>query len=232
MIGKTILPSGIPKSGIAYNPPLLTGQTTSYQTGDDGWHLANGTYNYTAPLYPVSYARLDRAATYPFITLVSNNSFGNKYRFTSITGGYYDQATATYYTVLGVPTTFLSEFTNGIVVDHLTRLAWFRPDQTSRNWSTSITNIHGVSTFGYSDWRLCNKNEYNTLLNSEINGGTNYEPIVSIIGTSTSAQSWTSTTRQDLTTDAMWWALYSQQRLLTNAKTGTARVTYCRNWLT
>ena len=72
---------GAVASGMAYNRPNPSGQMVSYVNYDDGWHYANGTYDYTPPVFPVAYAVSDT-----FTTLMSNNAFGNTNRFTDENG--------------------------------------------------------------------------------------------------------------------------------------------------
>lgn len=145
----------VAQSGIAYQRPSLTGQTTIYRTGDDGWHLSNGTYDYTPPVYPVSYAQLDT-----FITLVDNNAFGNKNRFTDENG--------------------LQVYTNEYVIDHLTGLGWdFDLDVNTYSWNDTIDNAIASSKYSYTDWRIPNVKEWNSILQLDANLTTtmlNYAP--------------------------------------------------------
>lgn len=165
-------------SGIAYDRPELTGQTTSYRTGDDGWNLANNIYDYTAPSYPTSYAKLDTVALAPFTTLVDNNAFGNKNRFTDING--------------------LQVYGDNYVIDHLTGLGWYRLEQTAVNWNPAIDNAASSTQNSYSDWRLPNIKEYNSIATFEA-GAWNYAPF-SLVPTS---QWWTSNTSYGVTTAAL-----------------------------
>lgn len=129
------------QSGIAYDRPEITGQTTSYRTGDDADNLSNGVYDYTPPAYPTSYAKLDYSTpSTAWKTLVSNNAFGNKDRFTDDTGG--------------------QTYTNPYVIDHLTGLGIYTPMQgANQNWNTNIDEAQASTLLGYSDWRMANLNE-------------------------------------------------------------------------
>lgn len=133
------------KSGIAYNRPQLTGQLTSYRTGDDAWHLSNGTYDYTPPLYPTSYAQLDTGDAAPFLNLLNNNAFGNKNRFTDDAGG--------------------QTYSNNYVIDHLTGLGWYNYDFGDGTWNTHIDTAYNATDLTYSDWRLPNIEELYSILN-------------------------------------------------------------------
>ena len=131
---------GTSASGIAYDRPILTGQTTSYRTGDDAWSLANGVYDYTPPVYPVSYAALDFNAVSPFTTLISNNAFGNKNRFTDING--------------------LQVYGDNYVIDHLTGLGIYRVvTNNTEIWGLMIDRAVASTQNSFTDWRMVNRNE-------------------------------------------------------------------------
>jgi hypothetical protein len=66
-------------SGIAYNRPDPTGQSTSYVTGDDPYVADNRDYP-DPPVYPEIIQRMDHSHATPFLFLKYNNAFGNKNR--------------------------------------------------------------------------------------------------------------------------------------------------------
>lgn len=89
-------------SGIAYEAryPLFT---TSFVSGDSWDHYTSGDYDRTQPVFPASYAKINRTATQADVRgtpatstsasdavvptiLESNNAFGNKFRFTDDQG--------------------------------------------------------------------------------------------------------------------------------------------------
>jgi len=147
--------AGDSPSGIAYARPTLSGQLTSYRTGDDAWHLTNGTYDYTPPVYPVSYAQLDTTDAQPFFNLISNNAFGNKYRFTDING--------------------LQVYGDNYIIDHLTGLGWYK-GLTSGTWETQIDDAVASTQNGFSDWRLPTVKEIVTIYNAHYAQVINYAP--------------------------------------------------------
>lgn len=134
----------VAQSGIAYQRPIPTGQLTVYRTGDDAWNAINNPYP-AAPVYPVSYALIDKDATNPFLTLVSNNAFGNKNRFTDDLG--------------------LQTYTSNYVIDHLTGLGWTLLNQGSFDWNGLIDDADGLTFATFSDWRLPNTSETDTIVN-------------------------------------------------------------------
>ena len=177
----------ISPSGIAYDRPILTGQTTSYRTGDDAWSLANGVYDYTPPVYPVSYAALDTTHATPFTNLLDNNAFGNKDRFTDDAGG--------------------QTYTSVYVIDHLTGLGWVNVLSANANWDASIDAANNATAFGFSDWRLANTFELGSICNEGLNDTLNYAPFSSG-KLAQAAYAYTSTTNGGDSTQA--YILYSK----------------------
>lgn len=193
-------------SGIVYNRPLITGQLTSYATYDAGWHLTQGTYNYTPPPYPTTYQQLDKGAVSPFVTLLYNNAFGNKNRFTYIDG------TQTY--------------TTPVVIDHLTGLMWTQYNQGSGDWASTLINV-STSLFGYTGWRLPQMTEYDAIRDCELQYNLNYAPFNSTSSTSF----WSANTRfagGGTVAHTSGFINYSTGAILkTN---GTPLRMYCRNY--
>lgn len=193
------------QSGIAYKRPILTAQTTSYRTYDDGWNLANGVYDYTPPVYPINHAQLDTTSLTPFLTLKENNAFGNKNRFTDDTGA--------------------QTYANDYVIDHLTGLGWYRVRITpNETWNDAVDNSQASTAVSLSGWRLPNKNEYESIMDDEQSQTLNYLPFSIAI---TTDDFWTSTTVKTSTTTAY---LVKNVGIITNkAKTGTDSYLICRN---
>jgi len=53
------------------------------------------------------------------------------------------------------------------VTDNLTGLMWTRtPDSSSRTWTEALTYADGLALCGYSDWRLPNLNEMESLVHA------------------------------------------------------------------
>lgn len=169
------------KSGIAYQRPQLTGLYASSRTGDDGYNLQNGIYDYTAPEYPVSFAKLDTASLTPFPVLLSNNAFGNKNRFTDENG--------------------LQVFGNAYFIDHLTGLGWLITKQASMIWNTAIDTALSSTAYIYTDWRMSNFNELHGLMDFRLGNTMEYTPFSDFSQElNTGEDAWTSTTDQLSTT--------------------------------
>jgi hypothetical protein len=204
----TCTPAIIP-TGITYQRPLLTGQLTSYVTGDDGYHAINNPYS-VAPVCPISYAKLDILDATPFLTLVSNNAFGNKNRFTDSVGGQDYNGTGG----------SLVDY----VIDHLTGIGWIRQTQGLLTWSVGIANSEAATNIGFSDWKTPNRNEIQSVLDFNITDRWNYAPFN--IGTNSI---YTSTTNNQNTTQAYYIQQVTSGNLIVSSKTSALYHVYCRN---
>jgi hypothetical protein len=154
------IPNPSSPSGIVYKRPVYS-QYNSYNDAgtidnaaasyDEGWHLRNGSYNYTPPAYPATFAALDFTNSNPFIVLASNNSFGNTNRFTAADG------TQTY--------------PNEYVVDNLTGLGYWADEVNgSSNWAAQLAYANAASEGGYSDWRMATNEELNMIFSENSAG--------------------------------------------------------------
>ncbi len=132
-------------STIYYSRPPLTGMYQIYYNYDDGWQLSAGTYNYIQPIRPLSIAKLDTSqiGILKNNTLISNNFYGNKYRFTDEFGG--------------------QTYTSKYMIDHLTGLGWDMNLRSGLTFSQCLLLSTGNTLAGFADWRLPNINEYDTL---------------------------------------------------------------------
>ena len=121
---------------------IKSGLTTSYRTGDDG--------------------DLQRGRATDFLTLASNNPFGNLDRFTDTLGG--------------------STYANSIVLDWSTYdgtevLAYYIGDSaTARNWNTAIDWAVALTTDSKTDWQLANIRELLNICNYASASILNYSP--------------------------------------------------------
>lgn len=150
-------------SGIIYKRPHWEGQETSYATGDAGWQQANGTYDYSDS--GDVFAKLDFSATRPFFTLVDDNAFGNKERFTDSTGAGPNFSGTTFPDDDAEWASARPSAIPYYVIDHLTGLGWHTGGVASAvNWSTAVSNANSFSNSSYSDFRLPTVNEYLSVL--------------------------------------------------------------------
>lgn len=137
-------------SGIAYQRPSLTGQVISQANNDDAWNLANNIYDYTPPANPTHMAELDHdnaTAANAFLKLKNLNIFNNYDRFTDDAGG--------------------QIYTNPYAIDHLSGLGWWLTVQVSgNNWAAHLSNAAAATDGGFSDWRMPNISEWDSIQNA------------------------------------------------------------------
>ena len=147
--------TGVAQSGIYYQRPQLTGQSTIYRTGDDAWAVINR----PPPANPTNPEQTAELAN--FTTLVNNNVFGNTNRFTDELG--------------------TQVYTNNYAIDHYTGLAWISA-RGYGNWSTMIDiGLSYTDVFGNSDYFLPNQNQSDSIYNEEANQY-NYSPFTTLWG--------------------------------------------------
>lgn len=134
-----------PKAGIQYQRPQPKNIILSQQLYDEAWHYANGSYNYTNPSNPISCAALDWSSSVPFLNLINDNAFGNKERFTDELG--------------------TQVYANNYVVDNLTGLGWMTDLIATNTWVNHLNNSNTfeLTSLGYSDFRVPNYNEWNSI---------------------------------------------------------------------
>ena len=140
---------------------MKTGQTVSFNTGDDG--------------------DLEAGRDGDFFTLPYNNPFGNNKRLTGITGGY--QLSGTYYDKNGIGTTSALAIPDDIVIDWSSLdavtskvLGYKRTLEASQIASLNISSALAASIGSYtSGWRMVNFRELTNIMNLKYQG-LNYEP--------------------------------------------------------
>ena len=144
----------VPAAGVAGSPFFLwiTGQENSFEAGDDGDQFLSGTYN--------------NAILSDFFTLVDDNEWGHKNRFSSRNGGYMDFATGNFFDKDENPTTKSLAFPNDILRDYATRREWFLNRSGSANWPTRVALTQTDVRGGESGWRMPSQAEYFSLANN------------------------------------------------------------------
>lgn len=198
--------AGITPSGIAYERPKITGQYIVHRTGDDGWHLANGTYDYPTPANPLYVQTLDTTASSNAWRILKHpNIFGNYNRITNLDG------------------TTMSGSVDGAVIDHLTGLMW-KYDPYTGIWDDAIDYAHTLTYNGHSDWRMPNINEALSICGQR--SGT--EVIWLSLNGSYAEIFYSSSTRWDSTT-YMIGAIYTAYAF-SNPKTTARKAYLCRTF--
>lgn len=204
---------GVVPSGIAYLRDYNSMQTTSYALYDDGWQFANGGYNFTHPTNPATVQKLDLTTDNTGRTLMYDNAFGNKLRFTDASGN-------------GV-----SSVNGQYVVDNLTGLGWWDFNSGGVTWG-SIFGASGLlkadndANFqGYNDWFVANYKQYDTLVNYEYSASTNSSFLLPYTNTLKTFY-WSSTTRPSISTNAIYFDYRGWS--FAALKTTLYRYLYCR----
>jgi hypothetical protein len=193
------------QSGIAYQRPQLTGQTTSYRTGDDAWRVANMPYA-AAPANPTHIATL-----VDFFTLAANNALGNTLRFT-------DQSGAAAVDAGGL---IISSDT---LIDHYTGLEHaVNNAQTgnNKNWNTAIDECLALNVQGFDDWYLPNASE--ELSVAYYKGKSDSLTLIAGIG---ARSFWTSTTQFDDTLRALRYNNTTSANIILQGNTKTSNMNY------
>tara|TARA_R110000787_G_scaffold271095_1_gene378203 strand:+ start:1870 stop:3642 length:1773 start_codon:yes stop_codon:yes gene_type:complete len=159
---------------VYYDRPSII-NSTSFVTYDEGWLYANNyDPDYTLPSGTI-YQRIDSSVNADY--LCYNNSFGHKFRFTGLNGGYYDFNDSTYKDVDGVLSSFVIEFANpvgsssttdGYIIDNLTGIGWRSRRGGGINWATALNDV-GISTlFSFTDWKTPTWGFMNTLIRVDV----------------------------------------------------------------
>jgi hypothetical protein len=127
LVGNTLtieVPVSLPE-GIAYQEPNNHNfSNTMYAVGDAKWRYDNDLYMREQPTTPVYYQKLDPNSTDPVNTLLYDNIFGNRLRFTDDNGD----------AIIDITT----QISQG-VYDHLTGRIWKRGISNNfRNWDATL----------------------------------------------------------------------------------------------
>jgi hypothetical protein len=174
-----------PQNGLIYQRPFWGGQTIQYSLYDAGYHYQNGTYDY-APAGNLL-QQLDLSSG--FTILKHENIFNNFNRFTDETGA--------------------QDYTNELVIDHLTGLMWKRTRSlTTYSFSQSLDDVHNSTFGGFNDWRIPTNNEYLSIADySNQNSGIDYPPF----SDSVFIEQWSAETSPSETTEGLtvWYNIKS-----------------------
>tara|TARA_R110002020_G_scaffold442756_2_gene653926 strand:+ start:965 stop:1810 length:846 start_codon:yes stop_codon:yes gene_type:complete len=145
------------KTGIVYNPPIYGGQNETFHDFDANWNRENGVYTYARPAFPTSFAALDYDSTEPFLTLLPDNKYGNKHRFTDIYG--------------------TMDYVDLIVEDNLTNRSWTMVTQTARPFESALNDSKSSTYGGLNGWRVPTTDEMLSIADYRLPlGSLNYPP--------------------------------------------------------
>jgi len=142
-------------SGVAFE--FIRGfQRTSYRTGDEGWRVQNGWFDYTPPANPKTRAQLDYgSANFPYVL-----------KDPLVVGGV--SSTVRFVDVNGIQAFSGTGNANLVVIDKLTGLAWLSTRLSSNTWENQIDAALAISntinSVSYSDYYLPTGIEYLSLV--------------------------------------------------------------------
>lgn len=125
-------------------------EIASSVTGDFGWCVQNGRYDWTDNLTPAYVQTLDLTATSEeFYRLKYDNEFGNKYRFTDISGNPAPNGRLNFTKTAG---------NTEYIIDHLTGNGFYTLQLTAATWANHMTFISTATTLGFDDWLPVTRN--------------------------------------------------------------------------
>ena len=135
--------------------------------------------------------------------LIPDNVFGNKFRFTGLTGGYYDPETLLFYDSDGTISTYASAFPSDYMIDNSTGLGWQTSGGISNfTFENALADVASLSHAGFDDWYLPNLNQLLSVTdygyNAPLGSTGDFNPIFT--GGISNATKWTSTTIKGLET--------------------------------
>lgn len=114
-----------------YVDPFYTGQNSSFADGDVYWRKVNNIGNIPST-GGTNQMRLQYGSN---VLLVQNNVFGNNYKITGTSGGYYNPVDSKYYDRHGVETTRALAFPNELAIDHLIQRLVQTLQVGTRSWN-------------------------------------------------------------------------------------------------
>lgn len=127
-------------------------QYTSYRSGDEGWRVQNGFFDYTPPTNPKAVAELD----------FTSPNFFNVLKSPLVVGGV--SSTTRFVDVNGIQAFSATGNANLVVIDKLTGRMYYRTTSTSSNWNglidAALSFSVTVNLVIYNDWYLASYSEY------------------------------------------------------------------------
>lgn len=177
-----VIPAPVVPSGVLFKT-IEPSQYTSYRTGDEGWRVQNGWFDYTPPAYPKAIAELNYTSANALFVLKNNlvvNGVSSKTRFVDINGIQAFSATGN---------------ANLVIIDKLTGLMYTRTTVSNAGtWNggidTALSYSIVVNGITYDDWFLYSKLEAQSMYN----GQTDTQTGITLFTTTASYDTWVSST--------------------------------------
>ena len=167
-------------------------QYTSYRTGDEGWRVQNGFYDYIPPTNPKAIAELD------FSNINANFVLKNPLVVNGVS------STTRFVDINGVQIFTLTGNANLVMLDKLTGRMYTRGVVLGGNWNEGIDAalsysiiVNGVT---FNDWYLYSTLEAMSMYNGQIDTQTG----ATLFSTTIAYDTWVSSTRLDSTTNSFY----------------------------
>jgi hypothetical protein len=184
---------------LIYQRPSPTGEqyvvsNPNYIVGCDSWRVFTGA-DIIVQLSQGIPMTIDKAKRWKLAH--TDNTFGNRFVLTGLTGGYYDPEMLTFHDADGTLSTWESAFPSEYLINHSTGQGLdIAANPTSVNFATAMTEIAAHSNAGFSDYFMPNINEWFTVVNffygSSLGQTGDFNPIFKTLLTNNSK--WSSTT--------------------------------------
>ena len=186
--------SGAPKLDGVLFKTIEPSQYTSFQTGDEGWRVQNGFFDYTPPSNPAAIAELDYSIGANYFYQLKNplivNGVSSTTRFVDLNGVQVFGATN------NVNAVFLDKLT-GMMITRLTPAAL---------WGLSITNATGysitINSVVYNDFYLLSLPEALNIFGTFFTSVSWIDPITTNVIRSGNGLAYLSTTQPNNTSNA------------------------------
>jgi len=206
-------------SGVLFKT-IETKQYTSYRTGDQGWRVQNGFYDYTVPTNPKSIAELNFAST----------SFFNVLKNPLVVNGV--SSTTRFVDVNGIQAFSSTGNANLAVIDKLTGMMYTRNSIGFPAWNDAIDNALSysvtINSVVYDDWFLCSEEDLlNAFHNFTVSSDTDTLTGVGIF-LPISQNIWSSTSKPTGTTEAYYYNVVDRV-MIALPKIVTVPAMYIRN---
>jgi hypothetical protein len=153
-----VIPPVVSPSGVLFKTIEPT-QYTSYRTGDEGWRVQNGFYDYTPPSNPAAIAELDYTSANFFFILKNPlvvNGVSSTTRFVDVNGIQAFSATGN---------------ADKVFIDKLTGMMYYRDAENGAAWNTQIDNALSrsivINSVTYDDWFMWSFYELLSIYNNQ-----------------------------------------------------------------
>jgi hypothetical protein len=186
-----VIPPLSTPSGVLFKT-IEPSQYTSYRTGDEGWRVQNGWFDYTPPTNPAAVAELDFTSANALFVLANPlvvNGVSSTTRFVDVNGIQAFSATGN---------------ANLVIIDKLTGLMFTRTSVTGGTWDNGIDAalalIYTVNSMVLDDWFLYSKLEAQSMYN----GQTDTQTSVTLFATLANYDTWVSSTNPSNTAQSFY----------------------------